>query len=47
LFPLQHSFGYSFSFHPHHMTQLSHSFAFYISHYTCLFLLGRSVRDSF
>jgi hypothetical protein len=29
------------------MTQPSHSFAFYISHYICVFLLGLSVRDSF
>ena len=34
---LQYSFMYSFSFHPHHMTQPSHSFAFYKSHYICVF----------
>jgi hypothetical protein len=37
MFPLQYSFGYSFSFHPHHMTHPSHSFAFYMSHYICVF----------
>jgi hypothetical protein len=29
------------------MTQPSHSFALHISHYICVFLSGRSVRDSF
>jgi len=33
-FPLQYSFRYPFSFHPHHVTQPRHSFAFYKSHYT-------------
>jgi hypothetical protein len=35
-FPLQYSFGYSFFFHPHHVIQPSHSFAFYKSHYICV-----------
>jgi len=30
------TFRYSFSFHPHHVTQPSH-FAFYKSHYICVF----------
>ena len=36
-FPLQYSFKHSFSFHPHHVTQSSHSFAFYKSHHICVF----------
>ena len=46
-FPLQYSLRYSFSFHPHHVTQPSHSFAFYKSHYICAFLLGPLARNSF
>jgi len=46
-FPLQYSFRYSFPFHPHHMTQPSHSFIFYKSHSICVYLLGRSARNSF
>ena len=38
-FPLQYSFRYSFSFHPHHVTLPSHSFSFYKSHYICAFYL--------
>jgi hypothetical protein len=28
---------YSFSFHLNHMNQPGHSFAFYLSHYICVF----------
>jgi len=34
---LSNTLRYSFSFHPHHMTQSSHSFALYKSHYICVF----------
>ena len=37
-----HSFRYSCSFHPHHMTQPTHSFAFYKSHYICVIRLFNS-----
>ena len=36
-FPSSTLLGILFPLHPHHMTQPSHSFAFYKSHYICVF----------